>query len=86
MTKEKKVDLTPRFYRVVYILFILLALYQLVAREDFIDAASSMAIALIFDPFNQATPWGQRPVWQRAWLIVHLGVAAGLFGYGVAVG
>lgn len=84
-TIEKKTDLTSRYYRVVYVLFIVLGLYQVLARKDFIDGASSIGIALIFDPFNRAVPWGERPLWQRAWLVIHLAVAAALLGYGIAI-
>lgn len=82
---EKKKDVTPQFYRVVYVLFVLLALYQILGRKDFIDGASSMGIALIFDPFDQSVSWNNRPTWQKAWLLVHLGIAAALLGYGISV-
>jgi hypothetical protein len=83
---ETKNDLTTPYYRVVYTLFIALALYQILVRQDFVDAASSMGIAMIFDPFDQTVSWKDRPTWQRAWLLVHLGIAAALLGYGIALG
>ena len=38
-------------------------------------------IALAFDPFDQAQPWKERPVWQKVWLLVHLALVAALLGY-----
>ncbi len=83
---EKKKDVTPQFYKIAYGLFVLLALYQILVRRDFIDGASSMGIALVFDPFDQTVGWNERPFYQKAWLIVHLGVAAALLGYGISIG
>lgn len=80
-----KRDLSQVFYRIAYTLFMLLALYQIIINKDYIEAATNMGIGLIFDPFNQKVSWTDRPVWQRAWLIVHLAMAAALFGYGVGV-
>lgn len=82
---EKSKDLTPSFNRVAYGLFALLAIYQIFIKKDFIEAASSMGIALIFDPFNQSVTWNERPLWQRAWLIVHLAIAAALLVYGISI-
>lgn len=82
---EKKKDLTLGFYRIAYVLFILLAIYQVIVRKDFIDAATNLGIALIFDPFNIKVSWSDRPQWQRAWLIIHLAIAAALLGYGISL-
>jgi hypothetical protein len=43
-----------------------------------------MALALIFDPFDQSQQWNERPRWQRAWLIAHLGLSAAALGYVIA--
>lgn len=43
-----------------------------------------MALALVFDPFDQSQPWKERPRWQRAWLIAHLGLSAAALGYVIA--
>lgn len=80
-----KRDLSQVFYRIAYTLFMLLALYQIIINKDYIEAATNMGIGLIFDPFNPKVSWTDRPVWQRAWLIVHLAMAAALFGYVVGV-
>lgn len=78
-------NLSAKFNRTLYGLFIALAIYQCIFSKDYIDAASSMGIALIFDPFNQQQPWNERPKWQRAWLFIHLGLAAALLGYGIGI-
>lgn len=75
-------NFSTRFNQALYGLFILLAVYQLFVAKDYINAASSMGIALIFVPFNQEIPWNKRPTWQKAWLLIHLAVAAGNLGYG----
>jgi hypothetical protein len=40
-----------------------------------------MALALIFDPYEQTVPWNERPRWVKVMLYAHLGVAAALLGY-----
>lgn len=82
MTSQK--DISLPFNRLLYGLFILLALYQIAVRQDFIDAASSLGIALVFDPFNPAITWNERPAYQKLWLFIHLGLAAAALGYGVS--
>jgi hypothetical protein len=49
------------------------------------QAASSMGIALAFDPFNTDQMWNERPAWQKAILIIHLGLVAAMFGFGVGL-
>ncbi len=71
------------FNRVLYGCFVLIAIYYAAFNKDFIEAASSLGIGLIFDPFNTEESWTDRPRWQKVWLIVHLAVAAGLLGYGL---
>lgn len=82
---EKSKDLTNGFYRVCYALFIVLALYQIIFKKDFIEAATSLGIALIFDPFNRTVSWPDRPMWQRIWTLSQLFVAAALLGYGISL-
>ncbi len=55
----------------------------MLTRGDWMQAASYLGIALAFDPFNTEQPWKERPLWQRTWLIVHLGIVAAVFGYAV---
>lgn len=84
MSKQNTKDVSKPFYKVAYGLFIGLAIYQILVRKDFIEAASSMGIAMIFDPFDQNITWNSRPKWQRIWLAVHLFLAAALLGYGIS--
>lgn len=79
-------DISLPFNRLIYNLFIVLAIYQIGMRQDFIDAASSMGIALIFDPFNPSISWKDRHVWQKAVMFLHLGIAAAFLGYGISQG
>ncbi|WP_396152168.1 hypothetical protein [Flavobacterium sp.] len=76
-------SISRKFNIALYSLFILLALYQSLYSKVYVDAASSLAIALIFDPFNPQQPWKERPKWQRIWLIIHLATAAALLGFGI---
>ena len=69
------------FNKFIYIGFILFGIYELVYKHSEGDAATYMGIALAFDPFDQAQPWKERPTWQKAVLIIHLAIVAGLFGY-----
>lgn len=49
-------------------------------RNDPADAMSNFGIALIFDPFNQEVRWVNRPIYQRAWLVVHVALVFVLLG------
>jgi hypothetical protein len=84
--KEEKAKTIPVAYaRIGYGVFVVLGLYHVVVNHDLIEGAGSMAIGLIFDPFDDQIPWNERPRWQKIWLVAHLGIAAGLLGYGMAV-
>lgn len=72
-------DKTQPYNKWVYGAFVLLALYHLI-WGDFGSAAGTLGIALVFDPFDQTQPWGERPLWQKAWLMIHLSLALGLLG------
>jgi hypothetical protein len=55
-----------------------LVLYLFI-KGDYEWAFTNMGIALVFDPFNPAVKWQQRPLYQRIWLLVHLTITfAGL--------
>lgn len=69
------------FARILYSGFVLFTVYYVVVSHDLMTAASNLGIALIFDPFDQAVTWNNRPVWQRVWLIVHVVCVFSLFGY-----
>ncbi len=66
------------YNRYLYVGFILLGVYFLVTQKNTADSLSFFGIALAFDPFDPKQPWGQRPVWQRLVLILHLFLVFGL--------
>lgn len=71
----------PRlFNRLMYGGFVAISLYQLLIHKDLSDAMSNLGIALIFDPFDPKVSWANRPIYQRAWLIVHVMVVFVLLG------
>lgn len=71
------------FNKILYIGFVLLGAFQALFSKDYMQAASSFAIGLIFDPFDQEQKWNDRPTWQKAVLFVHLALAAAFFGYAI---
>jgi len=77
-------NITP-FNRILYIMFVIFAAYQFIGQHAYVEAASSLGIGLVFDPFNTDQPWNERPLWQKIWLFVHLAIVALLFGYGVGI-
>jgi hypothetical protein len=60
--------------------FTALGIFQAIHGE-FNQAAISLSIALINDPFNPNQTWKERPLWQKAALLIHLGLCAAFFGY-----
>jgi hypothetical protein len=69
----------------LYFGFLLLGIYQAIFTQDYIQAASSLGIGMAFDPFNPEQKWNERPIWQRAVLIIHLTLVAAMFGCGIAL-
>lgn len=67
-------------YRFLYGGFIALGLVMLF-RNEWMQGASNLGIALVFDPFDTKQSWHERPRWQRAWLLSHVGIVAAVFGY-----
>lgn len=57
--------------KVGYFSFLMIAA-GFVAARNFTDAMMYLGLAFIFDPFNSAVPFQQRPVYQRLLLLVHL--------------
>ncbi len=66
------------FNTYLYIAFVALGLYFLATKEPSWDSISFLGIALAFDPFDQHQAWGQRPLWQRGILLIHLILVLGL--------
>ena len=73
------------FNKFLYIVFLLLGIYQAVISKDYIQAAASMGIGLAFDPFNTEQKWNDRPTWQKAVMIIHLALVAAMFGFGIGL-
>jgi hypothetical protein len=73
------------FNRILYVGFVLLGIYQAAVSKDYMQAAASLGIAMAFDPFNQEQKWQDRPVWQKAVLIIHLALVAAMFGFGIGL-
>ena len=73
-------------YRFIYGGFVLFAAYFAIFSQEYSNAAMQLGIALAFDPFDQSQTWKDRPMWQKAWLIVHLSLTAALFGLSVGLG
>lgn len=73
--KTKK--LSNGFNRFMYSAFVLLAVGRIIFQgvDGLAEAAPSLGIALIFDPFDQSVAWKDRPAYQRIWLIVHLSIS-----------
>jgi len=71
---SKTKDWSKSFNRILYTGFLLIAIFYLVFSKNIPEAVGSLGIALIFDPFNPKQPWGQRPLYQRIWLFVHVGI------------
>lgn len=69
----------------LYLGFVLLGLYQASFTSDQFQAVASLGIGLAFDPFDQEQRWLDRPLWQKAILIVHLVLIAALFGLGIGL-
>ena len=71
------------YNKIFYTGFVSFGLYEAIFQKDYMQAASFLGIALVFDPFNVDQKWSDRPIWQKAILIIHLGLVAALFGFSV---
>jgi len=77
-TEATKTSLSQGMNLIAYGAFVLVALYFLIFSADKMNGISQLAIALIFDPFDQTVPFQKRPLYQRIWLLLHcLVVVAG---------
>ncbi len=74
------------YTKYIYLCFILLGLYHAIFNKDLIEAATTLAIGLAFDPFDPDQKWNDRPKIQKLVLMLHLAIAAGLLGWGVGLG
>ena len=64
---------TP-FFKIAYVLFLVLVCYN-VYMAQYETALANFSIALIFDPFNTAIKWTDRPLYQKVWLFAHCIIA-----------
>ncbi len=62
------------FNKPAYVLFVITGLFFLL-KKDFSQATIFLGLALVFDPFDIKVAFNKRPLYQRAWMIVHLMVA-----------
>jgi hypothetical protein len=72
-------NFTTPFNRWAYGGFVLLSIYFLFINKDVASAMSNLGIALAFDPFDQRVTWAARPLYQRMWLLIHVGLTFSLF-------
>ena len=80
---ETKKDYSVKWNRTGYGLLVLLSAYFLFISKDLSSAVANLGIALVFDPFDQKTTWSKRPIWQRAWLLIHVSLV--LLGFGFMI-
>jgi hypothetical protein len=73
------------FNKYLYVGFLLLGLFQAIFSGDYMQAAASLGIGLAFDPFDTEQKWGDRPLWQKAVLIINLALVAAVFGLGIGL-
>ena len=73
------------FNKFLYIGFLLIGLYQVFFSTDYLQTASSLGIALAFDPFNPDQKWKERPFWQKAVIIINIAFVAVMFGLGIGI-
>jgi len=71
------------FNKYLYLGFILLGFYQALFAKEYVQAAASLGIGLAFDPFESEQNWQERTRWQKAVLLVHLGLVAAMLGFGI---
>lgn len=67
----------PTYTKYIYLALVILGTFYLV-EKNIGQALVTLGIALVFDPFNPAQPWADRPVWQKIALLVHLAIVFGL--------
>jgi hypothetical protein len=72
--KEVNTQSPSIFNKMAYGAFVIFALYYLIFNKSYTDFIAQFGIALIFEPFNQTIKWGDRPLYQRIWLLVHVAI------------
>ncbi|MFZ4058968.1 MAG: hypothetical protein ACOYKE_12565 [Ferruginibacter sp.] len=69
------------FNRFMYGGFLVLGIVVALIGKDLSTAVSNFGIALIFDPFDVNVSWNKRPMYQKAWLVIHLLIVFAGFGW-----
>jgi hypothetical protein len=82
---EEKYNMKTLYNKVMYIAFILLGFYYALVSKDYTQAAATMGIGFVFDPFDTEQKWNDRPTWQKAVLFIHLAFVAAFFGFGIGL-
>ncbi len=77
---SKQLIQSNRINRAGYGLFLALSAYLLI-KGDYDMAVTNFGIALVFDPFDAAVKWSDRPLYQRAWLLCHVGLSFAGFAF-----
>jgi hypothetical protein len=83
---HSKTSVGGKYLKFVYLGYVLFGMYLMIFRRSFGEAAIYLGIALAFDPFDPQVSWKQRPIWQRAALIIHLAIVAACLGYEIGRG
>jgi hypothetical protein len=63
-----------------YAIMISFAVVYLILKE-WSMASVMISLSFVFDPFDISIKWTERPLWQRAWLILHLIFSLSLLTY-----
>lgn len=77
--------MNTKINKFLYIVFLLLGLFQAFFSKEYMQSSASLGIALVFDPFDQEQKWNDRPTWQKAILIIHIGLVTAMFGFGIGL-
>lgn len=72
-------QISPTINRIGYVAFTFLGIVKPMMSQDFTEA-TTLGIALIFDPFDPNVPLGQRPWWQQALLYTQIAVSFAAVG------
>jgi hypothetical protein len=76
--ETKVTPFAGNFNKYAYVVFTVTGIVFLLMK-DYSQSAIFTGLALVFDPFNTAVSFDKRPLWQRAWLVVHLLAALAVF-------
>jgi hypothetical protein len=83
MKQELSAKTAPKFSpfnRYAYIAYMVLVIFLFI-KGDYEWAFANLGIALVFDPFDPAVKWSQRPLYQKVWLLAHLALTFGGLAY-----